>query len=78
MPDMDKWGKVNIVLDDYIKQHNVSRSKLTRMTGLQYSQILKYCRNDIQKMDLNILAKLCTVLDCKIIDILKFEKDSDN
>lgn len=71
---MDNWGKVDIKLDSYIKEHNISRSKLTRMTGLQYSQILKYCRNDIQKMDLGILAKFCTVLDCQITDIIHFTK----
>lgn len=45
-----------------------------RKTELQYSQILRYCRNDVQKLDLDILAKLCTVLNCEINDILKLTK----
>ncbi|MFR2534068.1 MAG: helix-turn-helix domain-containing protein [Clostridia bacterium] len=71
---MKSYGKVDITLDKYLKAHKISRSSLVRNTGLQYSQVLKYCRNDIQKMDLHILAKLCTVLDCDIEDLLKLTK----
>ena len=71
---MTEFGKIEVVLDDYLKKHKISRSSLVRNTELQYSQILRYCRNDVQKIDLSILAKLCTVLDCEITDILKLTK----
>ena len=71
---MKNFGRVDVILDDYLKKNNISRSSLTRKTELQYSQILRYCRNDVQKLDLDILAKLCTVLDCNIEDILKLTK----
>ncbi len=71
---MKNFGKVDMILDQYLKRHKISRCSLMRKTELQYSQILKYCRNDVQKIDLNILAKLCTVLDCNIEDILKLTK----
>ena len=71
---MENFGRVDMTLDEYIKEHKISRSKLVRQTELQYSQILRYCKNDVQKIDLSILAKLCTVLDCEIQDILKLTK----
>ncbi len=71
---MKDFGRVDVVLDDYLKKHKISRSSLTRNTELQYSQILRYCKNDVQKMDLSILAKLCTVLDCNIDDLLRLTK----
>ena len=40
---MENFGKVDIILDKYLKEHNISRSSLTRKTELQYSQILRYC-----------------------------------
>lgn len=73
---MKNFGKVDMTLDRYLKEHKISRSSLTRKTELQYSQILKYCKNDVQKLDLSILAKLCTVLDCDIEDILELTKGS--
>lgn len=71
---MRDFGKVDMTLDQYLKEHNISRSSLTRKADLQYSQVLKYCRNEVQKIDLSILAKLCTVLNCNIGDILKLTK----
>lgn len=71
---MKEFGKVDVILDEYLKKHKISRSSLMRNTELQYSQVLRYCRNDVQKLDLVILAKLCTVLDCDIEDILKLTK----
>lgn len=73
---MKDFGRVDMTLDKYLKEHKISRSSLTRKTELQYSQILKYCKNDVQKLDLSILAKLCTVLNCNIDDILKLTKGS--
>lgn len=70
---MENWKKIEVTLDNYLKKNQISRSSLTRKTGLQYSQILKYCRNDIQRIDLTVLAKICTVLDCNISDILNFK-----
>ena len=71
---MKDFGRVDVVLDEYLKKHKISRSSLTRNTEPQYSQILRYCKNDVQKMDLSILAKLCTVLDCNIDDLLRLTK----
>ena len=70
---MEDWKKIEVTLDNYLKKNQISRSSLTRKTGLQYSQILKYCRNDIQRIDLTVLAKICSVLDCNISDILNFK-----
>ena len=75
---MKDFGRVDVVLDEYLKKHKISRSSLTRNTELQYSQILRYCKNDVQKMDLSILAKLCTVLDCNIDDLLRLTKGKKN
>lgn len=71
---MENWNKIEIVLDEYLRENKISRSSLTRKTGLQYSQILKYCRKDIQRVDLTVLAKICTALNCDIPDILHLER----
>ena len=75
---MKNFGKVNVILDEYLKTHNISRSSLTRKTEMQYSQVLRYCKNEVQKADLAILAKICTVLQCDIQDILKLTKGTEN
>ena len=69
---MEDWGKVDLRLDEYLKEHNISRSSLSRNGQIHYKQLLKYCRNDMQKVDLNILARLCKTINCTIEDILEY------
>ena len=69
---MNKWGKINIKLDSYIKKNNISRSKLSRDAELQYSQLLTYCNNEVQSISFDVLCRICTALNCKISDIIEF------
>lgn len=72
---MDDWGKVNLKLDQFLKEHNISRSSLSRNAQIHYKQLLKYCNNDMTKVDLNILARICKTINCKISDILEYESN---
>ena len=66
------WGCIDIVLDQYMKEKNISKNSLIADADLQYTQLLAYCRNDVQSPDLLVLARICSALDCDISDILKY------
>lgn len=69
---MEEWGKVDLKLDEFLKAHHISRSSLSRNAQIHYQQLLKYCRNDMQKVDLNLLARICKTIDCEIGDIIEY------
>ena len=69
---MDEWGEVNLKLDKYLKEHKISRSSLSRNGQIHYKQLLKYCNNDMKKVDLSILARICKTIDCEIGDIIEY------
>ena len=68
------YGKIVIKLDDIMKSQNVSINKLAFRAEMQRTQLKAYIRNEIQRVDLDILARLCHALDCDITDILEYEK----
>ena len=39
---------------------------------MQRTQLNNYCSNTISRLDIDVLARLCTVLDCRIEDLLEF------
>lgn len=69
---MEDWGEVNLQLDEFMKAHKISRYSLSKNAQIYYGQLLKYCKNDMQKVDLNILARICKKINCEIVDIIKY------
>ena len=69
---MEDYGKVDLVLDEYIIEHKVSRTSLSRKADVHYGQLLRYLENKMQKVDLNILSRICKTLNCQVGDIIKY------
>ncbi len=68
----NNYGTIHIKLEDLIQKANISKNKLSHRAEMQRSQINHYCNNDITRLDIDVLARICTVLDCKIEDLLEF------
>ena len=75
---MNEWGSVDLKLDNFLKKNNISRSSLSRNGQIYYKQLLKYCNNDMQKVDLNLLARICKTLNCEIGDIITYNPPKAN
>jgi len=65
-------GKIKINLDNYLKEHKFSRSRLSREGGVRYETVLAYCRETVTRMDIDTLARLCGALGCRVEDIIEF------
>lgn len=66
---------VKITLDTALTKHQISRYELAKRTGIQYHIIDKYFKNKVVRYDSFVLDRICTVLDCRIEDILTFRKN---
>lgn len=69
---MENYGTIRIKLDDLIRKAGISKNKLSHRAEMQRSQINHYCNNEITRLDIDVLARICTVLDCRIEDLLEF------
>lgn len=68
----EKYGKINIKLQELIEKRGISKNKLSQKGELERTQINNFCKNKITRLDTGVLARICTVLDCKIEDLLEF------
>lgn len=57
---------------NYSKKSGLSKNKLSHKAEMQRSQINHYCNNEVVRLDTDIPARICTVFDCKIEDLLEF------
>ena len=69
---MEEYGTIRIKPDELIQKAGISKNKLSHKAEMQRSQINNYCNNEITRLDIDVLARICTVLNCEIGDLLEF------
>lgn len=67
-----KYGSIQIHLQELLQNSGLSKSKLIFRAELQRTQLNYWCRNEVKRLDTDVLARLCTVLDCTVGDLLEF------
>ena len=67
-----EYGTIRIKLDELLKESGLSKNMLSHRAEMQRTQINNYCRNQITRLDIDVLGRLCTVLNCEIGDLLEF------
>lgn len=75
-------GRIIITLEQYRQEHSISKYSIIKNCVVSATQLNSYCRNEITRVDLPVLARICDYLGCSISDLLKYvpdepEKDTD-
>lgn len=68
------YGRVAIHLDRRMEERGLTRGALSRRTGVRFEVIDKWSKGRVERMDLDVLARICCVLNCKVSDILEYEE----
>ncbi len=74
-----EYGTVRLKLSEYMDRRGISRNHLSRLINTRFEVVDKWYKNNVANMDLDILARICYVLQCDIEDILEIvspDKDS--
>ena len=73
-----QYGSVHIKLAELMNSRNISRNRLHTLTGIKYDVIDRYYKADsVEMVDLDFLAKVCFVLDCKVEDLLEYKAPNE-
>lgn len=71
--ELRDYGKVQINLKYLMDKYKISIYQMSKLTGLKYNTIKSYYTNaPLTKVDLDVVAKMCYVLNCSIADIFEY------
>jgi len=71
----EEYGHIIVKLSEVMGRYNMTRNRLKTLTGSRYEVVDRYYKGEqIEMVDLDFLAKVCYVLDCRVEDLLEYQK----
>lgn len=71
---MKNYGKINFTVKAVMDAKGISRNQLAKLADVRFEVADKWYRGNIERMDIDVLTKLCFVLECEITDLMHYEK----
>lgn len=68
----DSYGDIKIHLAEILEEKNISLNQLSFRTEMQRTQLRNYRDNKVQRLDIDILKRLCYVLECDLTDLIEY------
>ena len=69
-----EYGSVKITLKEVLDERKITRNALARAINARFEVVDKWYSGNIEKIDADVLARICYVLDCKVSDIIQYQK----
>ena len=68
------YGKISLTFKDIMDSKNITRNKLASLSGIRFEVANRLYHGETQKLDLDVLSRICYVLDCNVQDLLRYDK----
>ncbi|MDE6156266.1 MAG: helix-turn-helix transcriptional regulator [Eubacterium sp.] len=52
----------------------ITRNQLSRLTNTRFEVINKWYNGNVERIDCDVLARICFSLDCSVEDIIEYVK----
>lgn len=67
-----EYGEIRLHLKELIEDRGISLNQLSYRAQMQRSQLRSYRDNQIRRLDIDILKRLCCALDCGLADLVEY------
>lgn len=75
--EIKKYGHIEIALRQMMDARGISRNRMARMIDVRYEVVDKWYKGAVERMDVDILARLCYVLDCEAGELIRYVAAGD-
>lgn len=66
------YGFVELRLKEIMEERGITRNQLAKLIDARFEVVNKWYQGNVEKMDLDILARICYALDCTTEDLLRY------
>ncbi len=68
---------LHIRLNELLEEHHISKNRICKDLDQQRGNFNRYCRDDFQRVDANLIIKLCEYFNCGVGDLLEIREKED-
>jgi len=68
------FGRIKVKLDEYMIKNDISTYALAKSANVEFKTIQNLRENAVRRIDFEVLAKICYVLELDVKDIIEYEK----
>ena len=72
--EIKDYGKISFHIKEIMDKKNLTRSALARLADVRFEVADKWYNGNIERMDVDVLTRICFVLDCDISDLMSYSK----
>lgn len=65
---------VHIKIMELLQERGISKNQICKDLNIPRGNFNKYCRDEFQRIDANLLLKLCKYFNCEIEDLLEIKQ----
>ena len=69
---MNQYGKITIDIKTVMDEKSINRNMLARAINARFEVIDKWYGGHVEKIDADVLARICFVLECTPGDIIRY------
>lgn len=74
---MNQYGKITVDIKVLMEEKGINRNMLARSINARFEVVDKWYNGHVEKIDADVLARICFVLECTPGDIIKYMDPSD-
>ncbi len=68
---INDYGHITINIKKYMDERNITRNALARACNTRFEVINKWYQGSVEKIDTDVLARICYILECAPGDIIQ-------
>ncbi|MBQ3136386.1 MAG: helix-turn-helix transcriptional regulator [Clostridia bacterium] len=72
------YGIIKIKLKEVLDEKSLTRYQLAKLTNTRFEVINKWYWGEVERIDTDVLARFCFVLNCNVSDLIEYEASSRN
>ena len=72
---VDNVGRLHMRITELLEENHISKNTLCKELDIPRSNLNRYCRDDFQRIDANLVCKLCEFFKCEVGDLIKYIKE---